>query len=118
MSGTSGKNKVIRDIRRAFPGRAMLVGDGGSDLEAADDVDLFVGFGGVAFRDRVSAQSPVYIRVPTLTPVLPLALGTAGNTPRFARTWADGLSQIFNQGVTFKNARLHQAFLAHVRRSS
>lgn len=116
LSGTSGKNKVIREIRRQFPGRAMLVGDGGSDLEAADEVDLFVGFGGVAYRDRVAENAQVYIRVPSLTPILPLALGMSGNTRRFARLWTDGLSQILAGGVAFTDHLLFRTFTAALRR--
>ena len=47
LAGTKGKNRVIARLREQFPGRAMLSGDGGSDLEAGDEVDLFVGYGGV-----------------------------------------------------------------------
>ena len=43
------------------PGRAIMVGDGLSDLEARDVVDLFIGFGGAVYRSRVVSESPVYI---------------------------------------------------------
>ncbi len=116
LSGTSGKIKVIREIRRQFPGRALLVGDGGSDLEAADEVDLFIGFGGIAYRDRVAEQSPIYIRTHTLTPILPLSLGISGNTPRFTRIWADGLSHILDGSVSFMDPELAKSFWDSVRR--
>ncbi len=68
-----GKIDVIRAART--PGkRAMLIGDGSSDLAAAPAVDLFCGFGGVVARPIVRANSPTFIEVNTLAPVLLLAL--------------------------------------------
>jgi len=116
LSAAGGKGRVIREIRAAHPGRALLVGDGGSDLEAAGEVDLFIGFGGVAYRKRVAEEAPVYIHAPDLSPVLPLAAGTAGNTAQFARLWAAGLSRIANEGVTFNDGRLEEAFWGAVGR--
>ena len=49
-----GKNEVIRDWKQAMlPERVVMIGDGVSDLETQEDVDLFVGFGGVVERDKV-----------------------------------------------------------------
>jgi len=49
-----GKNEVIRDWKQAMlPRKVVMIGDGVSDLETAEDVDLFIGFGGVAARDKV-----------------------------------------------------------------
>jgi phosphoserine phosphatase len=118
LSGTNGKNRIIRQIRAEFPGRAMLVGDGRSDLEAAGEVDLFVGFGGVTARSPVAAVSPVYVRVPSLAALLPLALGQMGNTPRFAHLWAEGLAHFRDGGVTFGDVKLEEAFWGAVRGSS
>lgn len=51
-----GKNEVIREWRQAvLPERVVMIGDGVSDLETSEDVDLFVGFGGVVARDRVKS---------------------------------------------------------------
>lgn len=116
LSGTSGKNRVIRDLRARYPGRALLIGDGGSDLEAAGEVDLFVGFGGVAYRERVARTAPIYVRAGTLTPVFPLTLGLTGSTPRFARLFADGLHQIAQGAVVFNDPSLEEAFWSSVRR--
>lgn len=69
-----GKAQIIRKIRAAHPGRAMLIGDGTSDLEAGEAVDLFVGFGGVVAREKVLARAPVFLHAPSLAPILPLAL--------------------------------------------
>jgi phosphoserine phosphatase len=57
------------------PHRALLVGDGASDLEAAADIGLFVGFGGVVTRDRVREEAAVFLPGPGLCGLLPLAAG-------------------------------------------
>ena len=118
LTGTRGKNQVISRIRAEFPGRVMMVGDGGSDLEVASEVDLFIGFGGAEFRQRVADESPIYIHALTLAPILPLALGQLGNTQRFARLWAEGLQRIYTGEVTFKDQSLGKVFLAALQRGS
>ncbi|MCS7088755.1 MAG: HAD-IB family phosphatase [Thermoflexales bacterium] len=68
-----GKAEVIPKLRT--PGaRAMLVGDGASDLAAAHVVDVFVGFGGVVVRPIVAANAPYFLTTPSLAPILLLAL--------------------------------------------
>jgi hypothetical protein len=54
--------------------KALLVGDGSSDLAAAGAVNLFCGFGGVVARPMVAAQSPAFIASASIAPVLLLAL--------------------------------------------
>lgn len=71
-----GKAEVIRAWKRAgLAGPVMFVGDGATDLEAADDVDLFVAYAGVVERPGVTAAAPVVVRSASLAPVVPLALG-------------------------------------------
>ncbi len=119
LAGTQGKNRVIANqIHAIFPGRTLLVGDGGSDLEAASEVDLFVGFGGAVFRKRVAEESPVFIHTPSLSPVLPLALGQSGNTPDSAWLFADGLRRITQNEVTFQDDDLKRAFWGAIRRGA
>jgi phosphoserine phosphatase len=116
LTGTLGKNQVISQIRSQYPGRVLMIGDGLSDLEAAVDVDLFVGFGGAVFRQRIADESPVYIHGLTLSPLLPLALGQLGNTPRFAQIWAEGLQKVYTNEVTFRDPNLKETFLTSLRR--
>ncbi len=71
---TQGKTQVIRELLGDHPRRAMLIGDGVSDLVARSVVDLLVGFGGVISRQRVAHEADVFIKVNSLAPVLPLAL--------------------------------------------
>ncbi len=115
LTGTRGKNRVVTQIRALHPGRAMMVGDGLSDLEASEEVDLFVGFGGAIYRQRVAQGSPVYITSLSLTPILPLALGSAGNVPRFAPLWSDGLRRAYNGEVLFQDKTTQDAFLDSLR---
>ncbi len=71
---SQGKATVIRELLAGRAGRAMLVGDGMSDLAARSAVEWVVGFGGVVSRRRVAEEADVFIKCPTLAPVLPLAL--------------------------------------------
>src|SRR5206468_3445622 len=75
---------IVQAIRARHRGRAMLIGDGSSDLEAGVAVDLFVGFGGVVARKRVAAAAEVFIRAPSLSSILPLALGRAALPAAYA----------------------------------
>jgi phosphoserine phosphatase len=116
LTGTLGKNQIIAQIRAEKAGRAVMIGDGLSDLEVAVDVDLFVGFGGAVHRQRVAAEAPVYIHAPTLAPLLPLVMGQLGNVPPYTTLWAEGLKSIHNEKVTFKDQNLKEIFLSAIRR--
>jgi len=118
LTGTMGKNQIISRIRAMRPGRVLMVGDGLSDLEAAVDVDLFVGFGGAVFRKRIAEESPIYIHTLTLAPLLPLTLSQLGNTPRYARLWAEGLQRVYNDEVTFRDETMRSQFLSALRRDN
>ncbi len=111
-----GKNQIVARIRAEYPGRVLMIGDGLSDMEVQDDVDLFIGFGGAAFRQRIADESPVYIHTLSLAPLLPLALGQLGNTPEIALLWADGIQRIYADEVTFRNPETRAAFLHALKR--
>jgi phosphoserine phosphatase len=61
LAKQGGKELVVRDIRARSHGKAAFIGDGVSDLEAKPAVDLFIGFGGVAVRERVKENAGVYV---------------------------------------------------------
>lgn len=115
LTGTRGKNRIIAHIRASHPGRAMLVGDGLSDLEAGGEVNLFVGFGGAVYRQRIDEGSPVYIRSASLASVLPLGLGLSGNTPPYTALWVEGLRQIIHGETVFHDRRLFDTFRDAIR---
>lgn len=69
LARPGGKELVVRDVRARSHGKAAFIGDGVSDLEAKPAVDLFIGFGGVARRERVKQNADVYVE--RLTDALP-----------------------------------------------
>ncbi len=71
---SEGKADVVRSLLGNSSGRAMLIGDGMSDVAARPALDAMVGFGGVVARPGVVAQADIFIHSPSLAPVLPLAL--------------------------------------------
>jgi phosphoserine phosphatase len=106
-----GKADIIRRIRAEHAGRAMLVGDGTSDLEAAPAVDLFVGFGGVVSRDKVRASAPAFINTLSLAPILPMALARPDAPPGFEAAFARGVSALHQGQVTLAQADARLALL-------
>ncbi|MBK8026916.1 MAG: HAD-IB family phosphatase [Chloroflexi bacterium] len=78
LTVSSGKPQIVRELAGSLPGRRMMIGDGMSDLAARDVVDLFVGFGGVVSRAKVRDGSEAFVKVNSLAPILPLAVGMRG----------------------------------------
>lgn len=74
LARPGGKELVVRAILARAKGRAAFVGDGVSDLETKPAVDLFIGFGGVAVRDRVRDEADTFVEEPSLRAVLPYLL--------------------------------------------
>ncbi len=68
-----GKRSLLAGLPNADKPICM-VGDGVTDLEAADVVDLFVGFGGVERREAVEAAAEHFLPGPGLGPLLDLVL--------------------------------------------
>ena len=59
---SGGKTEVVRRLRAELnPSRVVLVGDAVSDLEVVPVVDLFVGFGRYAVRERVRREAGAFI---------------------------------------------------------
>lgn len=75
LARAGGKAEVMVRWRRAGPIPMLLVGDGATDLEARDAVEVFVAFAGVVERAAVTAAADVVVRASSLAPILPLALG-------------------------------------------
>jgi phosphoserine phosphatase len=71
LARPGGKELVVRAILTRSKGKSAFVGDGVSDLETKPAVDLFIGFGGVAVRERVRDEAHVFVQEPTLRAVLP-----------------------------------------------
>ncbi len=94
---TEGKIRVIQELRRGQTSRAMLVGDGVSDLVARPVVELMVGFGGVVGRERVATEADIFIKCASLAPVLPLALTVA----EMATLVGTPHEAVLNRGLAF-----------------
>lgn len=108
LTSTGGKSAIIEnEIRIRYKGRALLVGDGLSDLEARPSVDLFVGFGGAVTRARVAAEADVFIRTPYLSPIVALA---AGRSAASSAVLLDGLKRIEQSEVSFHDPEKLTAF--------
>jgi len=78
LARKGGKAKVVREICERLgvdSKRTLLVGDGASDLEAAEIVGLFAGFGGVVERPGIREASGVFLDGPGLEAVALLAAG-------------------------------------------
>jgi phosphoserine phosphatase len=75
---SAGKPQIVTELAGNAWGRKLFIGDGMSDLHTKSNVDLFVGFGGVARREKVENGSDVYVAVNSLAPILPIAAGELG----------------------------------------
>jgi phosphoserine phosphatase len=68
---SGGKVDIINRLREEFrPEKVVMVGDGVSDLETAPVVDLFVGFGGFATRQKVKREAAAFITSLAAVPAL------------------------------------------------
>jgi phosphoserine phosphatase len=109
-----GKAELIQRLRAGRPGRALLVGDGISDLEASRAVDLFVGFGGVVARDRVRAGAGVFIEGASLAPVVPMAVARPRVAEAYADLYADGVRRVREGEVTFRDTAMREGLMRRV----
>lgn len=114
LTVSDGKAKIVRELLGDRPGRALLVGDGVSDLHAGRAVDLFAGYGGVTTRKRVLAEAPCFIHSRSLAPVLALAAGPGllsglHHSPH-ASISQHSLNLIATGAITFQDERLREKF--------
>lgn len=115
---SDGKAAIVRELLGDQSGRALLVGDGSSDLLAGKAVDLFIGFGGVIARERVRREAPVFLHSPHLAPLLLIAAGPAAirqfpSGPHFD-TFIDGFKLTQTGAISFKDERLKKKFFRAV----
>jgi phosphoserine phosphatase len=113
---SDGKALIVRELLGDQRGRSLLIGDGYSDLLAGRTVDLFVGFGGVAKRERVLAEAPAFVHSASLAPLLVLAAGPAAGrqaqgTPHQA-IFQKAIDLVTAGAITFNHERLKAKFYA------
>lgn len=93
LAGAHGKSVIVNELKRQHP-QIAHIGDGMNDLEAAQLVSRFVGYGGVCYRPAIASKSPYYIRSMSLAPVLPLLL-----TRREARHLPTSHQSLYSKGL-------------------
>jgi phosphoserine phosphatase len=74
LARSGGKSEILSAWRGVLPTPVMMVGDGATDAETRDVVDVFVAYCGVVERAAVAARADFVIRAASLAPVLALAL--------------------------------------------
>lgn len=121
LTRSNGKAEIISELLAGKSGASLLIGDGASDLEAAQSVDLFVGFGGVVRRSAVAESAPIYISANTLAPVLPIAIGPGGR-PRLQdqtaiAVFTRGVETIRSGGVSMADEQTRMTLLSALDRS-
>lgn len=112
---SAGKPDIVRQLSGGMWGRKLFIGDGVSDMHTKPVVDLFVGFGGIARREKVENGSDVYLIENSLAPILPLASGEAGAEKLRGTPFEDILNKGLiacqqSEKVAFRNPALKLAF--------
>lgn len=111
LTVSDGKAQIVREFMAGRNGRALLIGDGISDLMAGTAVNLFVGYGGVVKRKRVLAKAAAFIHTTSLAPLLPLAAGPAALSQIENKDLSQKTVKLIQSGaITFQNEQLNQKF--------
>jgi len=59
---SGGKPEVVKSLRNKYsPRKIVAIGDGVSDLESKSVVDMFIGFGRYAIREKVKQEADFFI---------------------------------------------------------
>ena len=59
---SGGKPEVVKSLRNKYsPEKIVAIGDGVSDLESKSVVDMFIGFGRYALREKVKQEADYFI---------------------------------------------------------
>jgi phosphoserine phosphatase len=87
LARSGGKADVLASW--SLPRRALLVGDGATDLEGKGAVDCFAAFMGVVERPAVARGGDVVLTEPSLAPILALAADDTERERLRGSPWAD-----------------------------
>ena len=69
----NGKAKIAKQITEEY-GKSVLIGDGKNDIEAAGELELFIGYGGAVRRQKVLEASEIYIECNSFAPIIPILM--------------------------------------------
>lgn len=89
LTFNKGKTEVVRDLSGSGK-KAVFIGDGVTDWESSEVVELFVGFGGVICRPEVEKKALYYVKAASLSVVLaailtPFEQKKLAGEPRFRK---------------------------------
>ncbi|HAG61291.1 MAG TPA: phosphoserine phosphatase [Coxiellaceae bacterium] len=74
---SGGKAELIQQLRASHGwSQVVLVGDGMNDAEASGAVEVFVGYGGHGYREKIAAMASVYLSHPSMAALLPIVLSS------------------------------------------
>lgn len=74
LSKNGGKAIKIKEVENGKKKNVVYVGDSVTDLEVKGHISLFVGFGGVSERKIVKEKADIYLKSPSLYPLLKVVL--------------------------------------------
>jgi phosphoserine phosphatase len=99
LARAGGKAEILGGWRATMPAPMMLVGDGATDAEAKDAVDVFVAYCGLVERPVVVAAADAVVRSLSLAPVLALALGAPPTDPGRLKLYEKGRSLLLTDAA-------------------
>ena len=68
-----GKTRIVKQINKEY-GKSVLIGDGKNDIEAAGELELFIGYGGAVKREKILEASEIYIECNSFAPIIPILM--------------------------------------------
>ena len=75
---SGGKAELIQQVRASHGwSQVVLVGDGMNDAEASGAVEVFVGYGGHGYREKIAEMASVYLSHPSMAALLPIVLSSS-----------------------------------------
>lgn len=75
-----GKRKILESFNKDS---TIYIGDSVTDMETEDVVDVFIGYGGVIQRKKVSLESDIYVNSQSMIGLFPILAGENG----FQKLW-------------------------------
>lgn len=118
LTQTKGKGELLDQLFEASH-RSTMIGDGVSDLAAAESVDLFVAYAGVVNRPAVTELAAAVVHSHELAPLLALTLGPAlvaelQTNAELGVVAKSCIALVHDGAITFNNPDLERTFRAAI----